>query len=56
VEFRLNINCKKGINKTKERRLNTVNNRFPSIVNAANWRYLNAKLKICGKGFIYALT
>ena len=36
----LKINCKKGINKTKERRLKKVKSKFPIIVKKASFLYL----------------
>jgi hypothetical protein len=53
VPFELNISCKKGMNKTKERRLKTVKSKLPRMVRMASKRYLNANPKICEKAFIF---
>jgi hypothetical protein len=37
----LKISCRKGINKTRERRLKKVKSKFPIIVKKASFLYLN---------------
>ena len=48
----LKMSCKKGINRTRDKRLKSVKNKFPIMVKMANVLYLKPKPKISQNVFM----